>query len=93
MEERLRRGWDLVAAARVDPELPEADWLQRGIRAAPQFWYDAVRLDVRRLRSSGGDVGLSGIRRLAAAPLMIGLRLVDLVGIVAALRRRPVPGT
>jgi hypothetical protein len=91
--ERLRRGWDLVTAARVDSELREARWLHRGVLEAPRFWADAVRWDLRRLMQAGGDVGLGRIGRLAAVPVMLGLRMVDLVGIVAALRGRPVPGT
>jgi hypothetical protein len=91
IDERLRRGWDLVGAARVDPELREAAWLRKGVLAAPRFWADAVRWDVRRMLRSGGDMGIGRLSRLAALPVMLAVRLVDLVGIVTALRGRPVP--
>lgn len=93
IEERLRRGWDLVEAARVDPDLPEARWLRLGVRAAPLFLLDNIRLDIRRALRSGGDIGLGLAGRLAAVPTMVALRAIDLVGVVAALRGRPVPGT
>jgi len=93
IEERLRRGWDLVAAARVDPELREARWLRAGVLAAPLFYLDALRWDARRTLSGGGEFGLGPMGRLAALPVMAAVRLVDLAGIVAALRGRPVPGT
>jgi hypothetical protein len=92
VKERLRRGWDLVTAARVDPELREARWLRGGVLAAPLFYADALRWDVRRTLTGGGDVGLGPVGRVVALPVMAGVRLVDLVGIVAALRGRPVPG-
>jgi hypothetical protein len=91
VDERLRRGWDMVGAARVDPELRQARWLRMGVLAAPRFWGDTVRWDLRRMLRSGGDVGLGPLSRLAAVPVMLALRLVDLVGIVTALRGKPVP--
>lgn len=93
VEERLRRGWDLVEAARVDPELREARWLRFGVLAAPLFWAANVALDARRALTSGGDVGLGPISRVAAIPVMAAIRLIDLRGIVAALRGKPVPGS
>jgi hypothetical protein len=93
VKERLRRGWDLVTAARVDPELREARWLRARVLAAPLFYADALRWDVRRTLSGGGDFGLGRAGRIAAIPVMAAVRLIDLVGIVAALRGRPVPGT
>jgi hypothetical protein len=93
VKERLRRGWDLVTAARVDPQLRQARWLRAGVLAAPLFYLDAVRWDVRRALSAGGDVGLGPVGRIVSVPVMLGVRLIDLIGIVAALRGRPVPGT
>lgn len=90
-KERMRRGWDLVTAARVDPEVPEARWLPLGLRAAPLFLVYNLRWDVRRVLKSGGDVGLGALGRLAAVPVMAAVRMLDLVGIVAALRGKPVP--
>jgi hypothetical protein len=89
--ERVRRGWDQVAAARQDPVLREARWLRFGLLAAPLFWVDGVRWDLRRMLQSGNDAGLGPVSRLAALPVMAAIRLVDVVGIVAALRGRPVP--
>jgi hypothetical protein len=91
IDERLRRGWDLVTAARVDPQLEEAQWLSLGVRAAPRFWWQTVRWDIRRVRDGGADVGLGPVSRIAAIPVMAAVRLVDMVGIVAALRGKPVP--
>lgn len=91
VKERLRRGWDLVVAARDDPELHEARWLALGVRAAPLFLWHNLRLDVRRVRAAGRDVGLGSLGRWAAIPVIAALRMIDLVGIVAALRGRPVP--
>lgn len=90
--ERLRRGYDLVAAAQQDPELREARWLRFGLLATPLFLLYNLQLDVRRLVSGGAGLGLRGAQRLAALPVIAALRLIDLRGIVAALRGRPVPG-
>jgi len=67
------------------------DAAQSAALAAPLFWVDAVRLDMLRLLAGGGDMGLGWVARTAAAPAMLALRQVDLVGIVAALRGKPVP--
>jgi Glycosyl transferase family 2 len=91
VNERLRRGWDIVTAARVDPELTEARWLGLGLRAAPLFWLHHAGWDMRRAIRSGGDVGLGPAARVAAVPVMLALRLLDLFGIVTALRGKPVP--
>ena len=91
LPERLRRGWDLVQAARVDPALPEARWLPMGVGAAPLFLTQNVGIDVWRTLGSGGDVGLGPLSRVAALPVMLALRLIDLLGIVWALRGKPVP--
>ena len=90
-QERLRRGWDLVAAPRVDPELREARWLRFGVLAAPLFVAQNVLLDTRRVLGAGGDFGLGPLSRVAAVPVMAALRMVDLIGVVAALRGKPVP--
>ena len=90
-KERLRRGWDLVTAARVDPEIREARWLRFGVLAAPLFWAQNVALDAKRSLTAGGDMGLGPISRVAAVPVMAAVRLIDLRGIVAALHGRPVP--
>jgi hypothetical protein len=66
--------------------LREARWLRLGILSAPLFFYDAFQWDVRRGLGSGADMGLSLAGRIAAVPAMFAVRLVDLVGIVRALR-------
>jgi hypothetical protein len=86
--ERLRRGEDLVGAAREDPALREARWLRLGVLAAPLFLLDNLRWDIRRVVSDGAAVGLSVPGRIAAVPAMVAFRMVDLVGIVRALRKR-----
>ena len=87
LAERLRRGADLVDAARLDPGLREARWLRLGVLAAPLFLLDNLRWDIRRALRSGGDMDLSPAGRVAAVPAIVAVRLVDLVGIVRALRR------
>jgi hypothetical protein len=93
VKERLRRGWDLVTAARVDPELREARWLRLGVLAAPLFWAANVAVDARRVLAYGADFKLGPVGRVASVPVMAAIRLIDLRGIVAALRGKPVPGT
>ena len=93
VEERYRRGWDLVEAARVDPELREARWLRLGLVATPLFYVANLALDARRALAWGGDFGLGPLGRIAAIPVMAALRLIDIRGIAAALRGKPVPGT
>jgi glycosyltransferase involved in cell wall biosynthesis len=83
--ERLRQGYDMVAACWVDPKLPEAELLHSGVAAAFAFYRRRLRLDFDTLRESGDALALSRWRRRAARPLLALFRLVDLVGMIAAL--------
>jgi hypothetical protein len=85
LEERYRRGFDLVAACWVDPSLREARWLRLGVLAAPLFYVEAVALDLGRLFAGRRDLGLARWQVAVTAPLLPLLRLVDVAGIVRAL--------
>jgi hypothetical protein len=85
LRERLRQGYDMVAACWVDSELRESRWLWLGPAAAPLFYRRAVKLDWRRLRKSFRDLNLRGWQVPLAALMPPCLRLLDLVGILAAL--------
>jgi glycosyltransferase involved in cell wall biosynthesis len=87
--ERLRRGYDFVAACWVDPSLPEARHLRYGLFAAPRFYADNVALDWKRLRRSWRELGFTRGQRVLAFVLLPILRLVDVVGIVRALLESP----
>ncbi len=89
VRERLRRGYDMVAACWVNPELPEARWLKFGIAAAPLFYRRRVRLDWRTFGRYHRDAGLTSFQSILARPLAAVLRLIDLVGITAALALGP----
>jgi glycosyltransferase involved in cell wall biosynthesis len=89
VRERLRQGYDMVAACWVNPELPETRWLKFGIAAAPLFYRRRVRLDWRTLRRHYRDAGLTSFESILARPLAAVLRSIDLVGMVAALALGP----
>jgi hypothetical protein len=88
-KERWRRGYDLVAACWINPELPETRWLRWGVLAAPRFAWSNLRQDWRRLAVGrtlwGWDAGtLMRARGLAAL-----LRVIDLAGALKALALGP----
>ena len=85
LRERLRQGYDMVAACWVDPQLPDADWLRLGLFAAPLYYARRVWLDLNTLFMHRSETGLGRIAAIAAVPLIPLLRLVDGLGIVAAL--------
>lgn len=91
-KERWRRGYDLVAACWIDPELSESRWLAQGVRAAPRFLWANLRTDWRRLGAVRAANGWSGGKLLRARLLAGALRLIDLGGIVRALALGPAPG-
>lgn len=91
-KERWRRGYDLVAACWVDPDLPETRWLRWGVLAAPVFWWTNLRLDWRRLASMRPRHEWGPARFLAAGMLASVLRLIDFAGIVRALAFGPTEG-
>lgn len=88
-QERWRRGYDLVAACWVNPDLPETRWLRWGVLAAPAFLAANLRLDWRRLAAMRSTNNWGGGRFLAAGLLACLLRLIDLAGIVRALAFGP----
>jgi glycosyltransferase involved in cell wall biosynthesis len=83
--ERLRQGYDMVAACRVDPLLREARWLRHGIAALPLYYGRRVRLDWRTLRDFQEEIGLSRARAFAAYPFVALMRLIDAAGMAGAL--------
>lgn len=83
--ERVRQGFDLVAACWADPELPEARLLRFGVVSAPFFYARAVVNDLRRLVAGRRDLELAAWQVPAAAALLPLFRLTDFVGIVRAL--------
>lgn len=88
-KERWRRGYDLVAACWVNPELPEMRWLRLGVLASPLFLWSNLRLDLRRLAAIRAANGWGAGKLLAARGLAILLRLIDLGGIFRALAFGP----
>ena len=85
LRERLRQGYDTVAACWVDPHLPEAKWLRLGPFAAPLYYARRVWQDWMTLRRHRNETRLGRTEAALAVPLIPLLRLVDGVGIVAAL--------
>jgi len=88
-EERLQRGYDLVASARANPRLPERRLLFLGPLAAPLFWARGAALDLIRLPRIWRQVGLSrpGAALAVLAPPIV--RLADLPGLLRALATPP----
>jgi hypothetical protein len=86
--ERFRQGFDLVAAAWTDPDLPDRHLVRLGVLAAPLFYGRAVLNDQRRLAVGWRDLGLRAWQAPLAALILPLFRLVDLAGVLRAL----VPG-
>jgi hypothetical protein len=84
-EERYRQGYDQVASSWVNPELPEAALLKKGLLAAPVFYLRAARRDHQRLRAAWRELGLTKTQAVAGLALLPFLRLVDLFGMARAL--------
>ncbi|MFY9578051.1 MAG: hypothetical protein WAQ33_01890 [Gaiellaceae bacterium] len=85
MRERLRQGYDVVAACWVDPDLRECRWLRLGLLAGPLFYARSVVFDWRRLVQGRRDLELGAAQVALALPLFPFLRLADLVGTMRAL--------
>ena len=86
--ERIRQGYDMVAACWVDPDLPEARWLRFGAFAAPAYYWRRLRLD-RQALLYRREINLGAIAAVAAYPLIALARLLDAVGITGALLLGP----
>jgi hypothetical protein len=89
VKERLRRGYDLVAACWANPALRESAWLDAGLLAAPRFYWHNLQLDWKRTGRARRFFGWSAARAAAVAALPPLLRLTDLVGMVRALAGGP----
>jgi glycosyltransferase involved in cell wall biosynthesis len=83
--ERLRQGYDMVAACWVDPRLPESALLRRKVAAAWSFYRRRLRLDFSTLANREARTGLRRWQRPLAYPIMAAARLIDLAGMTAAL--------
>jgi glycosyl transferase family 2 len=85
LRERFRQGFDLVAAAWTDPDLPDRYLLRLSVLSAPLFYARAVANDLRRLAVGWQDLGLRAWQIPPAALMLPLFRLVDLAGILRAL--------
>jgi len=85
VEERLRQGFDEVAALWTDPGLPLRPLLRLGPLALPPLYARAVLRDWQRLAAGRRDLGLSRAGAAVAAVLLPVARLVDAGGMLRAL--------
>jgi len=92
LRERLRQGYDMVAACWVDSDLPEARWLRYRVLATPLYYGRRVKLDYTTLYRHRNETGLSRPGAMLAVPLILMWRLVDAVGMLAALACGPRAG-
>jgi glycosyltransferase involved in cell wall biosynthesis len=83
--ERLRRGFDLVAACWVNPSLPETRLLRLGVLATPFFYLRELVNDQRRLHAGWRELGIRSWQLPLAMALLPFLRLADVGGIARAL--------
>lgn len=80
LKERLRRGYDHVAASWVDTGLDARRWMRRrGLRLA-QLLFSNLRRDWRRMQHAPEQLRLHGWRRVPALGLASVLRLIELAG-------------
>ena len=89
--DRLFRGHDHIAACWTAPDLRESRFLRWGPFAGPAFYLWLVRLDLGRLARFWRQAGFRSWQVPLAAATASALRLLDLVGMVRALRAGP-PG-
>ncbi len=83
--ERFRQGYDSIAAAWVDPDLPDSRFLWLGVFAAPLFYLRNVLWDWKRMLLGYKDLELNFLQALLSLPVFPVCRLVDLAGMVSAL--------
>lgn len=88
LAERLRQGFDRVAACWADPELAETPLLRLGPLAAPAFYARELWLDWRRVLAGRRALGLSRAQAALGMLLFPLLRLPDLAGMLKALMTR-----
>jgi glycosyltransferase involved in cell wall biosynthesis len=90
VRERSRRGYDMIAACWVDPEVREARWLRRGpLRALPRFYAANLNADWKRLWTGRKDLALSIFELVSIALLLPLFRMIDLAGMGRAMLRGP----
>jgi hypothetical protein len=89
MKERLRRGYDHVAAGWVDPALRPEQWLTHRISRLAKLYFRNLGHDWRRMRHAPAQLRLRGWRRIPAIGLAAWLRLIELRGAWQAIRETP----
>jgi len=87
-KERLRRGYDHVAA-HWDDGGPDSQVLRYGLAATPLFYLRELRMDYRRLRRGWRQFGLTRSAAIAAALILPVVRFADVPGIAFALAIPP----
>lgn len=89
MKERLRRGYDHVAASWVDEELRPEQWQHHRVLRLARLFFRNLRHDWRRMRHAPAQLRLQGLSRIPAIGLAAGLRLIELRGAWQAIRETP----
>jgi hypothetical protein len=85
LKERLRRGYDLVAACWNDPALTQTAWLANRWINVLRFYGANVYRDLARLAKAPPEQRLTAFDVMAMTVVLPALRLIDLVGIRRAL--------
>jgi glycosyltransferase involved in cell wall biosynthesis len=86
VRERTRRGHDIISVCWSNAALPEARWLRWGKLSLPLFYGLHVALDYRRLLQGRRALGVHPSVVPLAFVLLPLLRLLDLGGMLHALR-------
>ena len=84
LRERSRQGYDVIAACRTDPQLPQARWLRFGLFSLPLFYLQHVWYDWTRVWAGRADLELSPWQVAGAFLLFPLLRLIDAAGMLRA---------
>lgn len=82
--ERFRQGYDSIAAAWVDPDLPDSRFLWLGVFAAPLFYLRNVIWDWKRMLLGYQDLELNVLQAIISLPAFPICRLADLAGMISA---------
>lgn len=89
MKERLRRGYDHVAASWVDVALRPEQWQRHRALRLARLYFRNLRHDWRRMRHAPVQLRLQGWRRIPAIGLAAWLRLIELRGAWQAISETP----
>jgi hypothetical protein len=89
MKERLRRGYDHVAASWVDDALHPEQWRNHRVPRLARLLFRNLRHDWRRMRHAPVQLRLRGWRRMPAIGIAAILRLIELRGAWQAVRETP----